>query len=364
LSGHDGVHAIVRSLSTARPVEGVKVRLVATNDDILAEATTDKDGHVRFDPGLARGTGGLAPRVIDAAVGGDYAFLDLSRSAFDLSDRGVDGRPAPSPLDVFLTPERGIYRPGETMHLTALVRDPRATAVTGLPMTLVVQRPDGVEFTRRTLSDAGAGGYSVDVTFQANAMRGSWNVQLYADPKGAALAETSILVEDFEPERLAFDITSTAEAISPTEPATVDIAARYLYGATAPNLSVAGDIDVTPTNTIPTYPGFLFGLSDESVEPVREPLDISAATDEDGKASFDVALPELPSSTRPFNARVILRLTDTNGRAVERTLSLPVSTGTPHIGIKPLFEGSEVDENATVRFDLINVGTDGKRTAT
>jgi len=364
LSGHDGVHAIVRSLSTAKPVEGVKVRLVATNDDILAEATTDKDGHVRFDPGLARGTGGLAPRVIDAAVGGDYAFLDLSRSAFDLSDRGVDGRPAPSPLDVFLTPERGIYRPGETMHLTALVRDPRATAVTGLPMTLVVQRPDGVEFTRRTLSDAGAGGYSVDVTFQANAMRGSWNVQLYADPKGAALAETSILVEDFEPERLAFDITSTAEAISPTEPATVDIAARYLYGATAPNLSVAGDIDVTPTNTIPTYPGFLFGLSDESVEPVREPLDISAATDEDGKASFDVALPELPSSTRPFNARVILRLTDTNGRAVERTLSLPVSTGTPHIGIKPLFEGSEVDENATVRFDLINVGTDGKRTAT
>jgi len=55
LSGHDGVHAIVRSLSTAKPVAGVKVRLVATDNDILGEAVTDADGHVRFDPGLARG---------------------------------------------------------------------------------------------------------------------------------------------------------------------------------------------------------------------------------------------------------------------------------------------------------------------
>ena len=58
LSGHDGVHAIVRSLSTAEAVPGVKLRLVAVNNDILGEAVSDADGHVRFDPGLARGTGG------------------------------------------------------------------------------------------------------------------------------------------------------------------------------------------------------------------------------------------------------------------------------------------------------------------
>ena len=55
-----------------------------------------------------------------------------------------------------MTPERGIYRPGETIHLTALVRDTRANAVDDLPMTLVVERPDGVEFLRKTLSDGGA----------------------------------------------------------------------------------------------------------------------------------------------------------------------------------------------------------------
>ena len=150
LSGHDGIHAMVRSLGTARPVAGVKLRLVAVNNEILGQSVTDDAGYAHFDPGLARGTGGMAPQLVVAETDGDYAFLDLTRAAFDLTDRGVGGRPAPQALDAFLTPERGIYRPGEIVHLTALVRDARANAVTDLPMTLVVQRPDGVEFLRKT----------------------------------------------------------------------------------------------------------------------------------------------------------------------------------------------------------------------
>src|SRR5262249_18337580 len=157
---------------------------------------------------------------------------------FDLSDRGVDGRTAPGPLDVYVTPERGIYRPGETIHLTALVRDARAVAVSDLPLTLVVERPDGVEYLRETLSDGGLGGYSADVALEAEAMRGSWQVRLYADPKGSSIAETSVLVEDFQPERLAFELETDAKAIGTTTPAVIDLTARYLYGATAPGLSI------------------------------------------------------------------------------------------------------------------------------
>jgi len=364
LSGSDGVHAFVRSLSTAEPVVGVKLRLVATNNDILGEATTDASGYARFDPGLARGTGGAAPQLVDAETSaGDYAFLDLTRSAFDLSDRGVDGRPAPGPLDVFLTPERGIYRPGETVHLTALVRDARAVAVGDLPLTMVVDRPDGVEYSKQTLSDRGLGGYTASIPLEANAMRGSWQVKLYADPKGASLAETSVLVEDFEPERLAFDLTTDAKSIGASEPATINLEARYLYGATAPGLSIDGDIDVKPTDRLDGFPGYAFGLTEEQVEPVRQPIDLAATTDEAGKATLDVGLPELPVSTHPLDARIIVRLADTNGRAVERTLALPVKPATPLIGIKPQFDGNEVDEDTTPAFNVILVSPDGERIA-
>ncbi len=364
LSGSDGIHAIVRSLSTAEPVAGAKLRLVAVNNDVLGEATTDANGYARFDPGLARGTGGASPQIIDATVGeSDYAFIDLKRAAFDLSDRGVEGRPAPGPLDVFVTPERGIYRPGETIHLTALVRDARADAVGNLPLTLVVERPDGVEYLRETLSDGGLGGYSADVALISDAMRGSWQVKLYADPKGASIAETSVLVEDFQPERLAFELATDSRAIGPGDPAVIDVTARYLYGATAPGLSIDGDIDIRAADGLPGFAGYRFGLADDRVDPWREPIDIGAFTDEEGRATLQVDLPQLPATTRPLQAQIIVRIADTNGRAVERRLTLPVTPEVPMIGIRPQFTEDEVEEGAMANLDVIVVDPAGERIA-
>ncbi len=362
LSGHDGIHAIVRSLSTAEPVSGVKLQLIAVNNDVLGTAVSDDAGTARFDPGLARGTGGMAPQLVVAQTDSDYAFLDLTRAAFDLTDRGVAGRPAPQALDAFLTPERGIYRPGEVIHLTALVRDARANAVTDLPMTLVVERPDGVEFLRKTLRDGGLGGYSDDVALAADAMRGSWATKLYADPKGKPIAETSVLVEDFEPERLAVELDTAAKALKTDAPVTIDVSARYLYGAPAPDLPIEGDLDIKTTDGLDAFPGYTFGLKDDSVEPSRQPLEIDAATDADGKASFDIDLPDLPVTTHPLQADMIIRVADTNGRAVERTLTRPIEPTAPMIGVKPLFAG-DLDQGANARFQAIMVAPDGTRLA-
>ncbi|WP_421726615.1 alpha-2-macroglobulin family protein [Bauldia sp.] len=363
LTGSDGVHVFVRSLSTAEPVTDATLRLVATNNDILGEAVTNDTGYAVFAPGLARGTGGATPQMVDVSTAaGDYAFLDLARAAFDLSDRGVEGRPAPGPLDVFITTERGIYRPGETVHLTALVRDAQAIAVPGLPITLVIERPDGVEYLNDTLSDAGLGGYSISIPLEDSAMRGSWRAKLYADPEGSPLAEAAILVEDFVPERLAFTLSSDATAFTEDAPVAVDLEARYLYGAPAPGLSVDGDIEVRASGSRDGFSGYRFGLADDPVRPLRRPIDLVATTDTTGHATLDVGLPDpLPVTTRPLAGKAIVRLTDTNGRAVERTLDLPVTPSAAMIGVKPQFDGDEVDEGSTVGFDVVLVSPDGAR---
>ena len=128
-----------------------------------------------FAPGLMRGTGGMAPGLLVADTpAGDYNFLDLARAPMDLTDRGVEGRDPPKPLDVFLTTERGIYRVGETVYATALVRDATAAAKPGVPLTALVTRPDGKEDSRRKLADQGLGGSVTAVNIPANAMRGTW----------------------------------------------------------------------------------------------------------------------------------------------------------------------------------------------
>src|SRR5262245_31144854 len=88
-SGTDGVHAFVNSLATTAPVGDVEIRLLARNNEVLAVKKTNAEGAITFEPGLSRGEGGLAPAMLVASVAGDYAFLNLTSQAFDLTDRGV-----------------------------------------------------------------------------------------------------------------------------------------------------------------------------------------------------------------------------------------------------------------------------------
>lgn len=359
-SGSDGLHAVVRSLSTAAPIGDVALRLVARNDEILGRATTDAAGYARFEPGLLRGNGGNRPALLVAeGPDGDYGFLDLTKTPFDLTDRGVDGRPPPKPLDVFLTTERGIYRPGERVQLTALVRDALADAASDLPLTILIKRPDGVEQQRLLIEDQGLGGRHMTLALMPTAMRGTWRAEAYSDPKGKALAQHAFLVEDFEPERLALDLKTPVRWIDPAAPPSISVDARFLYGAPASGLSLEGKVSVRAADGLAAFPGFRFGLAEEKVDPASRPI-AGAKTDSRGKAAIQVELPKMVPVSKPRQAEISIRVLDSGGRPVERNLVLPVADGQPRVGVRPLFEDA-VDEGGTAAFEVIAVGADGQR---
>ncbi|TCL92963.1 hypothetical protein C8J38_103147 [Rhizobium sp. PP-WC-2G-219] len=363
-AGTDGLSVFTRSLSSAQPLSGVALELVAKNNEVLGTATTDADGRAVFAAGLLRGGDATLPAVIAARAGtDDYVFLDMTRAGFDLSDRGVTGRPAPGAVDVLTWTERGIYRAGETVHVSALARDPAATAVPDLPLTFVFLRPDGVEDRRIVSSDSKLGGYTLDMALQPNAMRGTWTVQVFTDPKAKAISEKPFQVDDFVPDRIEFDLKSTAQAITPGTPVPVTVDGRFLYGAPAAGLELEGDVLLKPTHESTDYPGYVFGLADEeNTEDSRQTLDMLTPLDADGKASFDVDLSDVPATTQLVNATIAVRLQEAGGRAVERTLELPVRSESDRIGIKPNFSGA-LTENSTGTFHVIGVGPDGARKA-
>ena len=384
MGAENGFHVFARSLGSAEPLAGVSLDLVAVNNQILASATTDSDGHARFASGLLAGTGGNRPAVLtasrpmtgaregdaektngpaasDAPPPADFVFLDLTQSPFDLTDRGVDGRPPAGPVDVFLTAERGIYRTGETAHFTALLRDAKGEAVEGLALTRIVTRPDGVEFGREQVMDEGAGGLDFDVALPANAARGVWTVALHTDPKTPALARTTIIVEDFEPQKIAFDLSTDADRFDPASPPRVSVDARYLFGAPGAGLEVWGDAIVTASDAIAAYPGYRFGLVRDESNTMRYPFE-GAVTDEAGHAEASLAAFEPPATTKPQTASLALRVIDPSGRPVERTLDLPMASRSARIGIKPRFEGS-VPEAAEAGFDVVAIDADGARQA-
>ena len=362
LTGNDGLHAFVRSLSSAQALATVSLRLVARNDEILGRATTDAAGHARFEPGLLRGEGGNKPALLVAeGPDGDFAFLDLAQSAFDLADRGVDGRPAPGPVDVFLTTERGVYRAGERVQVTALARNGEALALTGLPLTLKIRRPDGVEHSRVLLPDQGLGGRHLALDLPATAMRGTWRAAIHADPEAPPLAEQPFLVEDFEPERLAFEPTLAATTIDPAAPGDIRLDARFLFGAPAAGLEVEGEVRIEQSDRLASQPGYRFGLADEEPRPASAPLP-AGRTDAAGQASLPLELPVLPAGSRPNIAKVEVRVLEGGGRPVERTLERPIADTQARLGLKPLFEGA-VDEGGKAAFEVIAIAPNGQRLA-
>src|SRR5262249_50671192 len=153
------------------------------------------------------------------------------------------------------------------------------------------------------------------------------------------------------PERLELKLESDAQALSPQQPSTIKVAGRYLYGPPAAGLNVEGEIAIrASTKDDAAFPGYKFGVADEQFSPVRKALEQLPATDADGKADIAVELPEYANTSTPLEATVFVRLRESGGRTIERTLTLPVDAKRARIGIKPLFKG-EVGDGEAARFE-------------
>jgi hypothetical protein len=364
-SGNDGIHVFVNSLASTEAVARAEIRLVARNNEILAARKTDDAGHVLFEAGLARGEGGLSPAMLTVTSDkADYAFLSLKSNAFDLSDRGVSGRAIPAGADAFVYAERGVYRSNETVYLTALLRDGQGNAMTGGSLTLVVERPDGVEFRRAVLPDQGAGGRTLTLPLNSAVPTGTWRVRAFTDPKGNSVGGTTFMVEDYVPERIEFELSSKDKQFKADAPVELKVDGRFLYGAPASGLQLEGDMLVSPAEERPGFAGYQFGVADEeNASNERTPIENLPESDANGVATFPVSLAKPPASSRPQEAQIFIRMAEAGGRAVERKVVLPVAPNGAMIGVKPLFNDKNVAEGDKAAFDVVFVAPDGKSLA-
>ncbi len=357
MKGTDGLHVFVRGLSDAAAREDVSLTLVSRANRKLATRRTDARGHALFPAGLTRGEGGSAPALVMAETGGEeMTFLSLSGPAFDLSDRGVSGRPPAPPVDVFLTPDRGAYRAGEVIRATALARDEQAKAITGMPLTAILSRPDGVEYARQTSAKDVAGGHVFEMPVGPAAPRGTWTLEVKGDPEAPPLADRTVLVEDFLPERIDFDLSLPDGPIQAGQAAPVRVEARYLFGAPGAGLKADGVVRLNAKRAHADYPRYRFGRHDAQVTS-RSAFIEGGTTDAEGRLTIPVEIPEVEVADRPHEAQVTLRVKEGSGRPVERQVTRALAPSGPMIGVKPEFDGV-VPEGSDARFLIRSVGAD------
>ncbi|WGW04713.1 alpha-2-macroglobulin family protein [Tropicibacter oceani] len=358
MQGNDGLTVFARALSDAQPMTGLEVALLSGSNRVLETVQTDAQGVARFDVGLLRGAGGAQPALVVAKRGDeDIAFLSLTDPAFDLSDRGVEGRAPSGPIDTFLTTDRGAYRAGEVIHVTTLTRDAQAKALGDLPVTAVLTRPDGVEYSRHVSAGGLDGGHVFALPLAGSVPRGTWRLEMFADPDAPALASQTLLVEDFVPERIDFDLTLPEGVINPLDAPQLTVNARYLFGAPGGDLPIEGELTLRAQSGLEAFPRYRFGRHDQGIAVRTESFAADLFTDPAGLADLTLPFPDMDPEGRPMEARVTLRIAEGSGRPVERSITRPVAPPTPMIGIRPAFDDT-LPEGAEARFDVIALGPD------
>ena len=359
--GLDGMDVTVRSLQSGRPVENVDIQLIAGTNEILATAESDDDGHVRFDDPLTNGGGNNAPRLLTAyGPQGDFAILDLYRSPVDLSEHNINGRRAPDGADAFVYLDRGIYRPGETVRATALIRDREAHAIDDRPGSFILYAPNGIESTRLRFDEANmAGGLQHDFELSRAAARGIWRLSLELDGMGV-VGRSSFSVEDFVPQRIELDIDAdTTTPLKANESRGIEANVRFLYGAPGAGLPVEGEvrIEIDPS-PFADFSGYRFGLHDQSFQQIAYDLP-DAVTDGAGRAVLGLdAENRGADASQPLRARVVVSAIEPGGRSVRDDVRIPYRPRDLYVGVQPDFEGRP-EREAESRFNVVALDSSG-----
>lgn len=357
--GADGLTVQLRHFTNAGPIAGANVALIAGDNAILATATTDPEGMAHFAAPLLAGPGGEAPAALHiTGPDHDFALVDLKSAPFDLTDRGVSGRRQPKPIDPYLWLDRGIYRPGETLHVGALLRNPTIKPL-DVPLHLIVRRPGGQVFADQVVRWSNDSSIVEPITLSPGAQGGTWTIALAVSDKTPALASRSFTVAAFVPARLAVDFTKQT-AFKPSEMNHQPLSVRFLYGAPGANLTGSASVHITTDATpFADFKDYRFGLQSEIANaPLLQPT--LPETDAKGATSVPIDLTHLPDTTHALQAEVSVTINDPSGRAVTRSTTVPITPKAALLGIKPDFKDGAVDQGAKPSFELVAVGPDGK----
>ena len=346
----------VSSLVDGRAVRGVEISWLDSTGKTLTRAETDSDGHAVFAEWPRDAKVALARK--DKQV----SLVAMREPALDLSEYDIVGERY-SPARLFAYSGRNLYRPGESLDVSVLARDPDGRPIPVQPIQAVLKDPTGrKQFTATWQPDSRYPGYYLKhIQLPDDAATGSWTLELRADPANKAPSTVLRLgVEEFLPERMKLDLTSIDPALTADQTFTIAVHGAYLYGAPAAGNRLLGvaEFERNKNPLASKYPGFEFGDSGENEKKTRTELP-EKMLDGQGNGKVQIDLSPVESNHSPFTARATISLLETGGRPIVRSIERVVWPAAVLVGVRPLFAGDYAREGSRVEFEVLRADRDG-----
>ena len=284
--GREQVTAWAVSLSTARPMPGVRVRVFSDKNQPLGEAVSNDDGLATV--AVAKLPEGESPAVVIAdragssSGAGDLTWLDLRKSGVHVADADTGGRAyLRDGHEAFVYTDRGVYRPGETVRLRAIVRGPDHATPAPFPVTFQIVRPDLRNWRAQTVSLDADGAAGFDLALPTDLTTGKWTAKVGLPGTTLPNAQqwfgsVSFQVEEFVPDRMKVELALGDEAGTQADrvsqesgPIRANVQADYLFGRPVAQRPAKLVARIDPAPFRPTgWDGWTFGDAADTAGPL------------------------------------------------------------------------------------------------
>jgi len=358
--GKNDVVVFANSIRNATTMEGVEVRFISTNNQVIHKATTNKDGMARFS-NIDKNAPDFKMVLITARLGNDFNYMPYSQTQVNTSRFDVGGkRLGKLNYDAFIYGDRDLYRPGDTVHVNTVVRTPAWETIAGLPIKIKLLLPNGKEYRsiKSKLNKEGAA--TANFILNTASVTGTYTIEVYSGNE-VLLNSRKIGVEEFMPDRLKVTANLNKTAFVPGDKLIVDLTAQNLFGPPAANRNYEVQLSLKKKTFAPkNYPDYTFDIKTSGTIDIQNSVR-QGQTDAQGKGQETFELTGY-QDIGLLDGSIYTTVFDETGRPVNRLSKFDVSTQQAFYGIRNF--DSYVSTRRQMSIQLLALNRNGKPVST
>ena len=342
----------VNNILDTKPVAKAQVTIYNFQLQPIGKGETNGEGLVEITP---KGV----PFIAVAEADKQKAYVrvvdgeEQSVSRFD-----VGGKDIQKGLKGFVYGERGVWRPGDTLHISFMLEDREKRIPDKHPVALEIYNPRGQFYTKMISTQGTNGFYTFAVPTQADDPTGLWNA--YVKVGGTAFHK-SLRIETIKPNRLKITLALPTILQASSKDVYAPLTSSWLTGATASRLKAKVEMSLSKVNTqFKNYGQYLFNNPATDFTTVRADV-FNGVLDAEGRAGVNIQLPVATGAPGMLNATLTTRVFEPGGDASIYSQTVPFSPFTSYVGInlnQPKGKYIETDKDHV--FDIVTVNDQGQ----
>ena len=344
-AGGDQLWVATTDLITGEPLPGAKLEVYDYQLQCIGKGKTDGKG-------LATLTLEHKPFAIVAKAGGSTAYLKTTtETERSLSRFNVGGETIQQGLKAFIYGERGVWRPGDTLHVNMLLSDKGHSLPAGHPATMELYTPEG-QFHSRMVRTSQDGFFTYNIPTRSSDPTGYWNAYFKV---GGSSFHKILHIETIKPNRLKINV-SYPPVLEAGQKQTVDLEAQWLTGGAAGGAKAHAQLTLKRKKGAPFqgFEAYTFNNPASKFQEAQAEL-FSTWLDGNGSAKPQLTLPEAQDAPGMLEAFVITSVEEKGGDESFTTQTLPFSPYSAYVGIKlPKGEYLETDRDQAIGLVVVD----------